>query len=139
MATEPNAPVSATTAASQLPDGALSLASGSANDIVRVVVRGTLERILPLTILADEPDTLIREAMLGGVGALVESHVTPLFAVRTMFPVRELAYSVIRAVKDLAAFRASFVDSPALTPSSVMRANELLSSDSLHDNVDIGI
>ena len=131
-ALEPSAPAPAMKT-SKLPEGALNLASSSANDIVRIVVRGTLERILPLTILADETDTLIREAMLGGVGALVENHVAPLFSVRAAFPVRELACAVIRAVKDLAAFRPCFADSPALSMSSITLANEFTTADSLQD------
>ena len=131
---------------SRVSDGAIGLAASiTATDIVHLIVRGTLERIQPLTTLSDEPDILIREAMLGAVCALVESHVVSQFVSRTAFPVRELVYAVIRAVKDLAAFHESVANSPALSPPEPITADstsQFPSANSLmpvQDIADIGI
>ena len=73
----------------------------NADVLVRSMARGSLERLLPLTNIAEKEFGLTREAVIGATFAVVVENVVRAFRGRAVFPLRDVALAVISELEKL--------------------------------------
>ena len=109
-------------AATPSPAEAITISGESHAAVLRQAARGTFERILPFTVLVDEPDKLYRETVIGLVYALLENNICARFALRNVYSITELAHAIIASLLSLGVLHADMLSPSRLAALSVLDA-----------------